>query len=103
MSPLVTALNNFITAWIAEQAAGGTFAVKEFTLHETGGRLRGWVDLPPFRGEVVIDLIAEAPQGNRQAFQFRVESWPADMPALLEALRRVLETARIRVELEFPR
>lgn len=102
MSDLVTMLNHLAAAWLAEQTPGvGGLELRQIELDGQGGRLALRVDWEGFRGELLLRLHVEPAQGTRHTLRFEIERWPERMPAGLEPLRRVIETARIRVELDF--
>ncbi|MDH5753367.1 MAG: hypothetical protein OEZ59_13235, partial [Deltaproteobacteria bacterium] len=54
-----------------------------------------------WNGDVVLRVNVEA-RGATQVLRLTVEQWPQRMPAALESLRTVLQSARLTLELDFP-
>lgn len=101
MSTLLEMLNHLIGAALAERDTYGALQVHRAWLEPDGLRVRATVAHPSCRGEVVLHLVAEPPQGSRQALRVVVERWPETLPPALDSLRGVLEKARLHLELDF--
>ena len=48
-----------------------------------------------------LRLVAGKAEAGRQALHLQVEQWPETLPAGLEPFRKVLEKARLTLELDF--
>jgi hypothetical protein len=104
MHPLIEMANHFIAAALAEAGQAGALHVRSCTLDEGGLRLHAWLDHPRAAGEVQIALQVDPPRGEHgqeQTVRLVVERWPDRLPPALEALRRVLEKATLKLELDF--
>jgi hypothetical protein len=82
--------------------AAAALQVRSVVLDDTGARIVLSLQGPAGAGELVLRLQAEPPQGERQTLGLAVEQPPERWPAALEPFRRVLERARLRLELDFP-
>ncbi len=101
MKDLLSMFNNLLSAWLAEHGGSGNLQVLEIKLDSQGGLVLGRLEYKDWRGDVVLRFHTEAPQGTRQIVRLTVERWPEKMPAAIEPFRRVLETARLQLELDF--
>jgi hypothetical protein len=104
MHPLIEMANHLIATALAGAGEGGALRVRSCALDEGGLRLSAWVDHPSAAGEVRIVLRVDPPQGDRglqQTVRLVVEQWPDRLPAALEPLRRVLQKATLKLELDF--
>lgn len=101
MGGLLAMLNHLAATWLAGQEAGAAWRFTEIALDAQGGIVRAEVATAGFAGQVVLRLMAGPPQDGRQSVYLAVEQWPATMPPALEPFRRVLEKARLTLELDF--
>lgn len=96
------ALNHLIAAYLDEAADGGSaLALESVTLDETGCRIAGRIRSASHIDRFLLRLEVAPPQGDLQALRLSVEQWPAHLPAPVETFRRLLDKARITVELDF--
>lgn len=104
MHPLIEMANNLLATTLAGAGQPGALRVKTCQLDESGLRISAWIDHSKASGEVVLALRVDPPTGPRglqQALRLTVERWPERLPPALEALRGVLEKARLTLELDF--
>ena len=102
MSDLLQMANHLLTAWLSGQPAGGAWQTREIRLDGEGGTIIGQLTHAHWSGDVVVRVNIEPAQGRQQTLRLTVEQWPQRMPAALEALRDVLQSARLTLELDFP-
>lgn len=100
MGDLLTMLNHLLATWLAEQGGGGAIHVREIRLDGRGALVLARLDHKDFNGEAVLRLIVEPAQGQRQTIRIGVEQWPERLPAALEPFRKLLESARLAIELD---
>jgi hypothetical protein len=101
MGGLLAMLNHLAATWLARQEAGAAWRFTEIALDAQGGTVRAEVAQGGFAGQVLLRLEADPPQDGRQTLHLKVEQWPATMPPALEPFRRVLQKARLNLELDF--
>lgn len=104
MHPLIEMANHLLATVLAGIDPQGVLRVRTCQLDEAGVRLSAWIDHPEASGEVVLALHVDppaGPHGLRQTLRLTVERWPERLPPALEALRGVLEKARLTLELDF--
>ncbi len=107
MNPLLELLDRLIAQALAEQvpaAPRGALQVCRVTLDEDGARIVAELRPPAGEGELVLRLRAEPPRGERgerQHLLLTIEQGPQRWAPGLEPFRRVLERARLRLELDF--
>jgi hypothetical protein len=105
MNDLIAALHHLLGAWLAEepseQPADQGFTLREVGLDSDGFRLVTRVDAPSAAGELIVCARIEAEQGGIQRVHFTCERCPERLPELLAAIRPLLESARLILELDF--
>ena len=104
MSALLDVLNRLIAQALAEQvpeALRGAVQVRQVRLETDGARIVAQLLPPAGEGELVLRLRAEPAQGPRQHLLLTIEQGPRHWAPGLEPFRRVLERARLRLELDF--
>jgi len=101
VSPLLDVLNRLLGEALAQHAPRGAVQVRSVVLDDDGAHAVLQLLPPAGSGEVVLRLRAEPPEGPRQHLVLTVERGPARWPAALEPFRRVIERARLRLELDF--
>ena len=121
MNDWTAALNHLIGAWIAAGASGaggdpgtappgaappgtatlGGWTLAELRLEPDGFRLVARPGRREAAGELVLRGRVEAEHGGRQKLHLSCERAPEHLPELLAALRPLLETARLALELDF--
>lgn len=101
MSALLEALNRLLGEALAGQAPGGAVQVRSVLLDAQGARIVAQVRAPVGEGELVLRLQAAPPEGDRQSLVLTLERAPEHWAPVLEPFRRVLERARLRLELDF--
>jgi hypothetical protein len=106
VNPLLELLNRVLgealdPALAGEVALGRGVQVRSVVLDEQGARIVLLLQPPAGEGELVLRLQAEPPQGERQSLALTLEQPPPHWHPALEPLRRVLERARLRLELDF--
>jgi hypothetical protein len=104
MHPLIEMANHVIAAALAAAGQGGALRVRSCALDESGARISAWLDHPAAAGEVRLALRIDPPQGTaglQQAVCLTVEQWPDHLAPALEPLRRVLQKAKLTVDLDF--
>ena len=101
MSDLFTLLNHLTEAALAQWKGAGTVQVRGLILDPEGARLVLWLDHPQARGEAVIRIQAGAIDGEKQTLRLTLLHGPAELGPLLEPFRKVLEKAKISIELDF--
>lgn len=101
MSQLITMVNHLLQTWMAQAAPGEKWQFHALTLDETGGKILGRVNFKDFSGDVLARLTVEDAGENRQVIRLKIEQWPQQMPPSAEAFRKLLEKARLTLELDF--
>ena len=101
MDGLLGMLNHILAAWLRQLQEGEDWIIHEVRLDSQGGFMRAEVTRGDFQGEVVIRFHAGPPREARQTLHVAVEQWPAHMPEALERFRKVLEKARLQIDLDF--
>ena len=101
MNPLLDLLNRLLAEYLAQHLPPGVVQLRSVVLDEGGAHVVAQLLPPAGSGEVVLRLRAEAPRGAEQALVLTVERSPETWPAALEPFRRVIERARLRLELDF--
>ena len=104
MSDLLALLNRLIAQALADQVPSGALRLRSVTLDEGGARIVAELMPPAGEGELVLRLRAEPPQGEhgeRQHLLLSIEQGPPHWAPGMEPFRRVLERARLRLELDF--
>ena len=109
MNDLVAALNHLLAAWLAGEAAreragespGAPFALRELNLEPDGFRLVAGSGRGAAAGDWVLRGRIEPERGDRQLLHLACERAPERLPELLAALRPLLESARLTLELDF--
>jgi len=102
MDSLLTMINHLIGLALAERPGSGALQLRTLTLDGEGGHVVGRLEHPLARGEVVLRFRVESAQGgNRQSIRFHVVSAPEDLGDGVEPFRRLIETARLTLELDF--
>jgi hypothetical protein len=107
VNDLIAALHYLLGAWLAkepsEQPADRGFTLREVSLDSDGFRLVAQVDAPSAAGELIVRARIEAEQGGVQRVHLTCERCPERLPELLTAIRPLLESARLILELDFRR
>lgn len=102
MGGLLAMLNHLAATWLAGHAgAGAGWRFTDITLDAQGALLRAEISQGGFAGEVQLRLVAGEGAAGRQSLQMKVERWPETIPPALEPFRKMLETARLTLELDF--
>ncbi len=101
MNDLLTFFNHLAATALEQGAGGGAAQVRSLVLDPEGMRLVLWLEHPLARGEAVLRLHTQPAEGGRQTLRVTVERAPDALGDLLEPFRRVLETARISIDLDF--
>lgn len=110
MNGLLAMLNHLAATALAGSSSGGALQFRSIVLDPDGGRIVARVDHPQCSGEVVLRLQvvdsqaageSEESQGRRQTIYLTLESVPEKLGPHIEPFRRVLEKARLRLELDF--
>lgn len=104
MTPLLELLNRLLAEGLAQEdapGAGRAVQVRSVVLDEAGAHIVAALAPPAGEGELVLRLRAEPPEGERQTLALTVERGPAGWAPALEPFRRVLERARVRIDLDF--
>ncbi|MEE8436687.1 MAG: hypothetical protein V3S64_18005 [bacterium] len=105
MSDLFTLLNHLTEAalaqWKLQRKGQGAVQVRGLILDPEGARLVLWLEHPQARGEAVFRIQAEAADGEKQTLRLTLLHGPAELGPLLEPFRKLLEKAKISIELDF--
>lgn len=101
MSDLFTLLNHLTEAALAQGKGQGTVQVRSLILDSEGARLVLWLEHPQARGEAVFRIQAEAADGEKQTLRLTLIQAPPEFGPLLEPFRKLLEKARVSIELDF--
>ena len=104
MNGLLAMLNHLAATALAGRSGGGALQFRSMVLDPEGGRIVARVDHPQCSGEVVLRLRVEESEesdGRRQTIHLSLESVPETLGPHIEPFRRVLEKARLRLELDF--
>ena len=104
MHPLIEMANHLVAAALAQAGESDRLRIRHVQVDESGLRMIAWLDHPKASGEVHLTLRVDpptGPQGLQQTVHLVVDRWPDHLPKALEPLRRVLEKAKVRVELDF--
>lgn len=104
MHPLIEMANHLIATALAEVGESDVLRIRGCQLDESGLHVSAWLDHPKASGEVQLSLRVDPPEGPRglqQTLRLVVERWPDRLPTGMEPLRRVLEKARLKLELDF--
>ena len=101
MSDLFTLLNHLTEAALAQWKGQGSVQVRCLILDPEGARLVLWLEHPQARGEAVFRIQAEAADGEKQTLRLTLIHGPAELGPLLEPFRKLMEKARISIELDF--
>lgn len=101
MNGLLDTLNHLISAALAKQGGGSPLALRSVQADADGLKIIARIDHAACKGEVVLRLVAEPPDGQKQCLRLRVESWPETLPGGMEPFRALLEKARLHLELDF--
>lgn len=104
MNGLLAMLNHLAATALTGGSGGGALQFRSMVLDPEGGRIVARVDHPQCSGEVVLRLRVEESEesdGRRQTIHLSLESVPETLGPHIEPFRRVLEKARLRLELDF--
>jgi len=105
VSTLLEAFNSLLATAIAEGLAGqvapDSVEVRSVVLDIEGARIEARLRPPAGEGPLVLRLRAESTRGEQQALVLTCEQAPEHWNPALEPFRRVLERARLRLELDF--
>lgn len=101
MNTLLEALNRLLAEALAGQSAQGTLRVRSVLLDEAGAHVTLQLHQPAGEGELLLRLQVHPPQGDQQRLVLTLERGPERWAPALEAFRRVLERARLTLELDF--
>ncbi|HEX7926677.1 MAG TPA: hypothetical protein VF678_03735 [bacterium] len=104
MHPLIEMANHILATALAQAGTSDTVRVRNVQFDDAGLRISAWLDHPKASGEVQLALRVDpptGPEGQQQTLRLVVERWPDKLPSALEPLRRVLEKAKVKVELDF--
>jgi hypothetical protein len=106
MHPLIEMANHLIAAALAEGGAAGPVRVRSCVLDDAGIRLSVWLDHPGASGEARLNVLVAPTPGaapGRHTVRIAIERWPERLPGWVEPLRRILERAKLNLELDFQR
>lgn len=98
---LLDVLNNLLATALAGQEGGGAVQIRSLVLDAEGGRVVAHVAATQAQGEVVLRFRADPPLGDRQTVHLVLEQVPKELSPALAPFRRLLEKARISIELDF--
>jgi hypothetical protein len=105
MSMLLEAMGHLLAAGLEARLSravpGARWALREVTLEPDGFRAVLWLGEAGAARECVLRGRIEDEQAGRQRVQLFCERLPERLPEPLAALRPLLETARLTLELDF--
>lgn len=102
MDSLLTMINHLIARALMQGTGAGAFQLRAVTLDADGGHVVGHFEHAQVRGEVVLRFRVEAStDGLRQSIRLRCLSVPDELGPAFAPFRRLLETARITLDLDF--
>jgi hypothetical protein len=104
MHPLIEMANHLIATALAQAGQSDVLRIRSCQLDEGGLHVSAWLDHPQVAGEVQLALRVDppaGPEGQHQTLRLVVERWPDRLPPALEPLRKVLEKATLKLELDF--
>jgi len=102
MSEVLEFFNHLLGVWLQARGHLPGVTLHRLTLEPEGARLAGRLEHPLARGDFALRLQVAAPREGRQRLHLSVEQWPEHLPEGLEPFRRLLETARLHLELDAP-